>query len=163
MTERSQETTQPQMAHGHTRLIWLLDDIDAHLDGLSSADSEDQALILEELVSFTRAFHEELDGHIAEEEADIFPLAEAVATAEERSELEDINQEHRKLESMMKSFWQVLSQHCEETSARRHEPCCDQLFEQVRSIREHLVAHSAHERNFLMRVEPRVEDSSIKV
>lgn len=162
MTERPSETAHPPMAHGHTRLIWLLDDIDAHLEGLSGGGG-DQALILEELVSFTRAFHEELEGHIAEEEADIFPLAAAVASPDELAELDEINREHRALEASMKSFWAGLSQFCEENPVRRHEICCDQLLEHVRSIREHLIAHSAHERDFLTRVEPRVEGSSIKV
>lgn len=163
MTERhgAIEDRHTEMAHGHTRLIWLLDDIEAHLEGLGE-DSEERALILEELVSFARSFTDELDGHIAEEESTLFPAAEAVADDAERDELATIYAEHRDLEEHVQDFWALLSRACDGSDGR-HGVCLDTLFEKVRSIREHLTAHSSHERAFLGRIEPRVEDSSFKV
>ena len=155
MTERPDATFKEQVAHGHTRLIWLLDDVEAHLQGLHETDGED--LILEELVSFARAFTEELDEHIDEEETEIFPAAEAVAADAEHAQLEELDAEHRRLQAQMKEFWALMARAREEEQDRRHVSCLDELFDKVRSIREHLTSHSVHERTVLAKIEPRIE------
>jgi hemerythrin-like domain-containing protein len=157
MTAQITTTTKlPKMAHGHTRLIWLLDDIEAHLDGIRG--SEDPALIIEELISYTREFNDELDEHIGEEETRIFPAAARVASQEELEELDEIHDEHRQIEAQLQEFWEVLSQGCEQKNGARHGVCCDKLIALVSKMRQTLAAHSAHERQFLSQVEPRVED-----
>jgi iron-sulfur cluster repair protein YtfE (RIC family) len=156
MTVQPSGKAHAQLSHGHSRLIWLLDDIDAHLEGLCS-ENESPELILEELVSYVRAFGDELDGHIDEEETDIFPQAAAVATEPERRELAEIEEEHRRLEERLARFWSKLAQLCE-APPDRYETCCVDLVEQARELRVALTAHSSHERDFLTRVEPRITD-----
>jgi hemerythrin-like domain-containing protein len=154
-TESAANTAHAQMSHGHTRLIWLLDDIEAHLQGLREGTDAPE-LILDELISYARAFTEELHGHIEEEETDIFPRAQAIAGAQELDELANLHDEHRHIETQMRAFWVMLSKACEEGHRTRYETCFDDLFERLLSIREHLTEHSSHERAFLTQVEQRL-------
>jgi hemerythrin-like domain-containing protein len=154
-TNQADAHSHAHLSHGHTRLIWLLDDIEAHLQGLREG-SDAPGLILDELVSYARSFMEELEGHIEEEETDLFPRAKSVAGDDELDELADLQGEHRHLEKQMRAFWAMLSKACEKGHRTRYETCFDDLFERVCSIREHLTAHSSHERAFLTQVEHRL-------
>ncbi len=151
-----QASVHEQMSHGHTRLIWLLDDIQAHLEGLCEGTDEPE-LILEELVSYVRAFSEELDGHIEEEEADIFPRAEAASGDHGRKELVELEGEHRHLQAQMKAFWEMLSDACEKP-IDGNGTCFNDLLERVGAIREDLARHSSHERSFLTQAEHRLRE-----
>ncbi|MFP4596773.1 MAG: hemerythrin domain-containing protein [Persicimonas sp.] len=153
-----QASVHEQMSHGHTRLIWLLDDIQAHLEGLCEGTDEPE-LILEELVSYVRAFSEELDGHIEEEETDVFPRAEAVGGGDGRQELAELEAEHRSLQAQMKAFWTILSDACE-ISGEGNGTCFDDLLDRVGAIRKELAAHSSHERAFLTQAEHQLRESS---
>lgn len=153
-----QASVHEQMSHGHTRLIWLLDDIQAHIEGLREGTDEPE-LILEELVSYVRAFSEELDGHIEEEERDIFPRAEAVGGDDGREELAELEEEHRHLQADMKAFWTMLSDTCEKP-VDGNGTCFTNLLDRVSAIREDLAAHSSHERAFLTQAEHQLRESS---
>ncbi len=144
------EPSRTEMAHGHTRLIWLLDDIEAHLDGLADG-ADDHELILEELVSFARSFTDELGGHIQEEESEIFPQAEQVAGEDGRRELAEILEEHRQLQAELDELWALFGR-----AADGLDVHVSPLLARVRALREHLSAHSRHERLFLSRMEARV-------
>lgn len=161
MTAQPTTTTKHRMAHGHSRLIWLLDDIEAHLEGLCSVE-EAHELILDELVSFTQSFAEELFEHIDEEEAEIFPSAEAIAAGDDHTHLGALDREHRMIEEDVRAFVDTLEQIAADESAW-NDSCFRDLYGQVRSIRELLAAHSVHERSFLSQIEHRLNGGGYEV
>lgn len=148
MSERQDDSS---LSHGHSRLIWLLDDIEAHVEALREG-TEAPELLVEELVLYVRSFSAELHEHIEEEERDIFPRALSAAGEHARTEVAELDAEHRRLEAQIEAIWAKLSKLCE-GPLDGNGICFTDLFEQVRSIRAHLSAHSNHERAFLSRVE----------
>lgn len=60
-----------KFVHGHSRLLRLLDDVEAHVDGLVACEAPE--FMLNELRPFWNDFTAELVEHVDEEETEVFP------------------------------------------------------------------------------------------
>lgn len=143
-----------KMAHGHSRLILLIDDLKAHIQGL--CETSEQELLIEELLNYARFFTDELREHIAEEEADVFAVVAGFADEATVAELDSLFDEHRRIERELAALWQTLD------GLRASEETCKTLAGQVESLQSELLAHSVHERQFLGGVEQKLAAAGVQ-
>lgn len=136
-----------ELRHGHSGLIWLLDEVDAHLRGLSDGPEHPEE-IAEGLVHYVQRFCEEVIEHVEEEEEILFPLVRSKVSTAQRQELDRLMRQHRAL---------LVSLHMLAGALPRDTTSCDQwregtverLHELSAATRTHLVQHSRDERRFM--------------
>lgn len=155
MERTNTHSLRDDLVHGHSRLVWLMDDIDAHLAGLA-AEPLDRELLEEEFLTYSRAFAEELREHIDEEEGDLFPLVRSIAGGPEMDSLVELQRQHQQLLIDL-GRWGVLIEELTGAPDERRAFVIGALCDHSRTIREHLVIHSKHERSFLLSVEDRLQ------
>lgn len=153
------QTIRDELRHGHSGLIWLLDEVDAHLRGLIE-DPECPEMILEELIGYAKRFCDEVAGHIDEEEDDLFPLVQSVLAGPDLDELDSLSREHGELLCDLARLSTALGKLVEEPDSRVPETFADML-ELSNQTRAHLAAHSKHERAFLRSIEDRLAHACI--
>lgn len=158
MAIRRASTLHGQLSHGHSRLTWLLDDLEAHVTGLQS-DSDARDLILEELAVFAESLTTELRHHIEEEEQEVFALVRLRVAGEEAAELSALEEEHRGLHACLDALWAAI----DATRADHTPQAVGRLADTVSTLRENLHHHSGHERRFLSEIEVRLGDDHVRV
>jgi iron-sulfur cluster repair protein YtfE (RIC family) len=160
MRRNRPETIREQLGHGHSDLIRLLDEVDAHLRGLS-AEPDAPDVILEEFVRYADRLHDEVVEHIAEEETELFPMIRTVAGAAQLDELSRLQSQHRQLLESLEAFTAAL----DELPSKPPAALCAGLRVLRRlasTLREDLRAHSQMERAFLREVEDRLSVTCLR-
>ena len=156
MTTREQETLHGHFAHGHSRLTWLMDDLEAHVAGLRSA-TDAHELILEELTGFATRLTEELREHMGEEESNVFSLVRLRASNVQAEELDEIQREHQRLLGDLEAMWAAIE-------AARADPTpqiVQCLADTILTLKTNLQHHSSHERRFLADFEAQLHNAEL--
>ena len=146
------------LSHGHSRLTWLLDDLEAHVTGLQS-DSDARDLILEELAEFATRLTGELRGHIEEEELEVFAAVRLRVGADDAAEIAALEEEHRALHANLDAMWAAI----DATRADHTPQAVQRLADAVTALRQNLHNHSGHERRFLSEMELRLAGQGLRV
>lgn len=82
-----------KFVHGHSNLLLLLDEVEAHVDGLAGCETPE--FMLAELQPFWNEFTAELVEHLEEEETDVFPN---LGPSQSARGLKRILEQHRDLQ-----------------------------------------------------------------
>lgn len=159
MQRETTKTLHDDLAHGHSRLTWLMDEIDAHLNGLVAEPSSAE-YVLDEFRAYWAEFRENLRDHIIEEEDELFPLVRLHATDSDLTELGELQVEHARLLIELEKFGlEMDSLFASEGDERA--PVTRRMQASAKILREHLASHSRHERQFLRKVEERIADACL--
>lgn len=147
-TKKSPEHT-GELVHGHSRLLWLIDEVDAHLRGLWEPDDENVEPILEELLSYWDTLRAELGAHMDHEEHDVFQTVDRVAP-QFAAQVSVLRAQHANLDKEL----QVLDGALRDlASPAGRSLASGALRRAVERFREHFVAHSRDERGVLREIE----------
>ena len=125
--------------HGHSSLVRLLDEVEAHIDGLQGCQTPD--FMIEEMKPYWNAFKLELIEHIDEEETEMFPHL----TGRNDRNLRTLQKQHADLKSRVDEITQFIQtyRHSEE-----HFKKFQWLIDDFRAA---FKRHSADERAFIQR------------
>lgn len=159
MHRESPETLHLDLVHGHSRIIWLLDEFEAHLRALHS-EPTGAPYILEELEKYWDELRDHLREHIVEEEEELFPMVRLTATDFERRELVELQREHAELVRKLSGVEATVHRLFTAAEADRC-PLVKSLAEQAGALREELVEHSRHERAFLRTIKSKLSASCL--
>ncbi len=159
MERANPESLRADLAHGHSRIIWLMDELDAHLEGLAS-DPTGAEFIVEAFQAYWTQFSDDLREHIREEEQDLFPLVRLHATDSDLSGLQGLQDEHARLIGDLDAF-DVIADSFFAAPKGQNVSLVAKLQNLMESIRVHLVEHSRNERRFLRDVETRIADTCL--
>ncbi|MBA2660706.1 MAG: hemerythrin domain-containing protein [Bradymonadaceae bacterium] len=103
MNHQSQQTIADEIHHSHSNLNRLLEEIEAHAVTLGIV-REDRASILEELEQYTRQFGDEILGHMADEEANLFEWLAAHLAKSQQPQIARLLDQHRELEGLLEEL-----------------------------------------------------------
>lgn len=159
MQRENTDTIRADLIHGHSRLTWLMDELDAHLTGLA-AEPTGAEYVLDEFRAYWAEFRDDLRDHIIEEEDELFPLVRLHATDSDLTELGELQVEHARLLIELEKFGLEMDALAESEGEERC-PVIRRMQTGAKTMREHLVAHSRHERQFLREVEGRIADACL--
>lgn len=154
MKDHTSDKIREELRHGHSGLILLLDEVDAHLAGLIDADSACCQVIIDDLDVYAGRFCDELTDHINEEEGDLFPLVAKFIGKSAVTSLTRLRGQHDELLSNVAHFLGVLQ-------SVTDSECADadnvRLLQRLSAeMRSHLVEHSREEKTFLRELEARL-------
>lgn len=149
-----------QLYRGHSDLIRLLDEVDAHLQGLS-AEPHAPEVIFEEFVRYASRLRDEITEHIAEEEGELFPMIRTVAGAAQLDGLSRLQSQHHLLLESLEGFMAAL----ESLPPKPPDALCaglGVLRRMASTLREDLREHSRDERAFLCEVDERLSIACLR-
>ena len=143
--------TADELFHSHSDMTRQVEELESHALALRSADGDEQAMILDDLVDFATQFSAHVRGHIIEEENDLFPRCRPHLTASAQAMLHRIQDQHRELETSIDTLMGRLetAQNSEEDL---NKDLIDSIYVRAQLLRYNFNTHSIAEREFFEEV-----------
>ena len=126
-----------RFVHGHSNLVRLLDEVEAHVEGL--ANCETPTFMIAEMTPYWNAFKAELLEHVEEEETLVFPQLGG------HSAIQKLTEQHNDLKTRIDEITRVIETYThDDETFRRFQRL-------IENFRVAFKRHSADEREFIAR------------
>jgi len=133
------EDERENFVHGHSNLVRLLDEVEAHVEGLASCETPN--FMIAEMMPYWNAFKTELLEHVEEEETLVFPQ---LGGHSDRG-IQKLSAQHKDLETRIDEITQFIETYShDDENFRRFQWL-------IENFRVAFKRHSAEEREYIAR------------